>query len=132
MALDVQLYLKEVPIQVFSCEICKVFKNIFFTEHLQFLLLVWFWNLQYGVICLLILLSFQFKFRRATRERRVGEASPSRIWKSKKMPWFWKKGPNFVHSWVKSSIKNVVLRLSRRKSSNIFTCGAFFTFIEVP
>ena len=30
-------------------------------EHLRWLLLVWFWNLWYGVICLLILISFQFK-----------------------------------------------------------------------
>ena len=49
-----------------------------------------------------------------------------------------KKGPNCIHPWIKSSIQNVVLRLSRRKSSRIFPCEAFFScvfeewFIEVP
>ena len=42
----------------FSCEICKVFKNTFCTERLRWLLLLWFWNLCYG---LLTLISFQFK-----------------------------------------------------------------------
>ena len=31
--------LKETPTQVFSYEICKIFKNTFFTEHLRWLLL---------------------------------------------------------------------------------------------
>ena len=30
-----QLYLKETPTQVFSCELCEIFKNTFFMEHLQ-------------------------------------------------------------------------------------------------
>ena len=30
---------KETPTQVFSCEFCEIFKNIFFMEHLQWLLL---------------------------------------------------------------------------------------------
>ena len=30
---------KETLAQVFSCEVCEIFKNIFFTEHLQWLLL---------------------------------------------------------------------------------------------
>ena len=34
-----QLYLKETPTQVFSCEILQIFKNTFFTEHLWWLLL---------------------------------------------------------------------------------------------
>ena len=29
----------DTPAQVFSCEICEIFKNRFFTEHLQWLLL---------------------------------------------------------------------------------------------
>ena len=31
---------KETPTQVFSCEYCEILKNIFFTEHLHWLLLV--------------------------------------------------------------------------------------------
>ena len=31
-----------------------------------------------------------------------------------------------VHLWVKISIQNVVLRVSRRKNSKIFPCGTFF------
>ena len=30
---------KETPTQVFSCEYCKTFKNTFYSEHLQWLLL---------------------------------------------------------------------------------------------
>ena len=30
-----QLYLKETPAQVFPCEICEIFKNTYFAEHLQ-------------------------------------------------------------------------------------------------
>ena len=37
-----------------------------------------------------------------------------------------KKGSNCVHPWAKSSIQNVVLRVSRRKSSKIFPAGPFF------
>ena len=29
-----QLYSKETPTQVFSCEICEIFKNIYLAEHL--------------------------------------------------------------------------------------------------
>ena len=36
---DLQLYKKETPTQVFSYEICKIFKNIFFTENLRWLFL---------------------------------------------------------------------------------------------
>ena len=31
--------IKETPRQMFSCEICEIFKNIFFIEHLRWLLL---------------------------------------------------------------------------------------------
>ena len=34
-----QLYQKETLTQVLSCEICEIFKNTFFTEHLRWLLL---------------------------------------------------------------------------------------------
>ena len=30
-----QLYLKDTPAQVFFCDFCEIFKNFFFTEHLQ-------------------------------------------------------------------------------------------------
>ena len=29
-----QLYQKEIPTQVFSCEICELFKNTYFEQHL--------------------------------------------------------------------------------------------------
>ena len=34
-----QLYYKETPTQGFSYEICEIFKDSFFTEHLRWLLL---------------------------------------------------------------------------------------------
>ena len=34
-ALGQQLYLKETPTQVLSREICKIFKNTYFEEHLR-------------------------------------------------------------------------------------------------
>ena len=34
-----QLYYKEIPTQVFSCEYCEIFKNTSFIEHLRWLLL---------------------------------------------------------------------------------------------
>ena len=37
-----------------------------------------------------------------------------------------KKDPNCVHPWVESPIQNVVLKVSRRKSSRIFPAGPFF------
>ena len=44
----------------------------------------------------------------------------------KKCTDFGKKVLNCVHPWVESSMQNVILRVSRRKSSNILPCGAFF------
>ena len=32
---DLQLYYKQTPTKVFSCEICGIFKNIYFEEHLR-------------------------------------------------------------------------------------------------
>ena len=55
-----------------------------------------------------------------------GEASPALFWKSKKYPDFGKKGPDCVHPWGKFTIQNVVLRVSRRKNSEIFPVGPFF------
>ena len=53
------------------------------------------------------------------------EASPALFWKLKKVAWFWKKVLDCVHLWVKFSIQNVVLRVSRRKSSKSFSVGPF-------
>ena len=36
---DLQLFKKETPTQMFSCEICKMFKKTFFTKHLWWLFL---------------------------------------------------------------------------------------------
>ena len=38
----------------------------------------------------------------------------------KKVPWFWKKGPNYVSTWFESCIQNVVSR------GKVFPCGDFF------
>ena len=60
------------------------------------------------------------------------------FWKSKKVPWFWEKGPDCIHLCVKFSIQNVVLKVSKEKNSKIFPCGAFFScvfdemFFKVP
>ena len=37
-----------------------------------------------------------------------------------------KKGPDFVDPEVKFTIQNIVLRVSRTKSSKIFCCGTFY------
>ena len=65
--------------------------------------------------------------------------SPALFWKSKKVLRFWKKGPNCVHPWIKSSLQNVVLRVSSRKRKlQSFSLRAFLCcvvdkmFIEVP
>ena len=67
------------------------------------------------------------------------EASPAFFSKLKKVPWFWKKkGPHFVHLWVKFSTQGVILRLFSRKNSQIFLWEVFSlvyfskTFIKAP
>ena len=58
--------------------------------------------------------------------RLEGEASPAGFWKSKKVPWFWRKSHHCIHLWV------------RRKNSKMFPCGTFFScvfgeiFIKCP
>ena len=48
-------------------------------------------------------------------------------WKNwKKFPGFSKKGPDCVHLWVKFSIQNVLLRVSRRENSKMFPYRASF------
>ena len=55
-----------------------------------------------------------------------GEAPQPFFENQKKALILEKKGPNCVHSWVESSIQNVVLRVSWRKSYKILPCRAFF------
>ena len=76
---------------MFFCEYCKIFKNNFF---------------------------YSTPFRRATTGE--GRGFPCRFYKSLKVPWFWKKRPDIANLWVKISIQNVVLRVSRRKNSKTF------------
>ena len=47
----------------------------------------------------------------------------------KKCPDFWKKESDCVHPYVKFTIQNVVLRVSKRKSFKTFPCGAVFSGI---
>ena len=46
--MKLQFFKKETPVQVFSCEIRIIFKNTFFTEHLQ-------WMLMYNDLTFLII-----------------------------------------------------------------------------
>ena len=45
----------------------------------------------------------------------------------KSAPNFRKKDPDCVHPYVKFTIQNVVLRVSKTKNFKIFPCGAFFS-----
>ena len=86
-------------IQVFFCEYCNIFKNNFF---------------------------YRPPFRRATKGG--GVRPPLPFFKNhKKCPNFGKKGPDSDHLWVKFSVQNAVLRVSRRKTSKISPSGAFFS-----
>ena len=66
------------------------------------------------------------------------EGRPATIENRKKCPDFGTEDLDCVHLFVKFSIQNVVLRVSRRKNSEMFLCGACFSsvfdemFIEVP
>ena len=54
-----------------------------------------------------------------------GEASPALFWKSKKVPWLSEKMPWLcIHLWIKFTIQNAALRVSRRKTSKtgLFLC----------
>ena len=67
--------------------------------------------------------------RRATRRGGGGEGGgpPYPFFKIKKGALILKKKcPDCVHPLVKFAIQNVVLRVSKRKNSKIFPCGAFF------
>ena len=50
---------------------------------------------------------------------------PFFFWQSEKVSWFSKIGLNCVHLWVESSVQNLVLRVSRKKSSKMFPCKSF-------
>ena len=68
----------------------------------------------YAALWLEVLLHYSavkvFHIRCVTRGNE-GEANPSISLEIKKMPWFWKKGPDFVRSEVKFIIQNIVLRI---------------------
>ena len=61
-------------------------------------------------------------------ERKV-ETSPAILENRKNFSDFGKEGPDFVYAWVKFSIQNVVLTVSTRKNSKMFSCGASFSCI---
>ena len=60
------------------------------------------------------------------QQGRRGEVSPALFENWEKCHDFGKKYRDCVHHWVKFSIQNLVLRVSRRKKSKMFFCGAFF------
>ena len=75
-----------------------------------------------------IVCSFElFIIRRATRGG--GGRLPLPFFENKKKCRdFRKKGPDCVHPYVKFTIQNVVLRVSKRKNFNIFPCLFFWNF----
>ena len=70
------------------------------------------------------------------RREQASPASP----KLKIVSCFGRKNTDYVYQWVKFSIQNVVLSVSRRKNSQMFPCGTSFSFflifdeiiVEVP
>ena len=61
---------------------------------------------------------------------RRGEASRTLFENRKKCPDFGgKKGPDCIHLWVKITIQNIVLRISRGKNSKMFPCRASFSCV---
>ena len=91
------------------------------------------WSLQHRCFSVniaksLITTFFRPPFRRAT----IGGWGGGFFYlflKIKKSALILKKGPHSVHLLVKFSIQNVVLRVSRRKNSKTFPCGAFFSYV---
>ena len=63
--------------------------------------------------------------RRASRGEESGRP-PCPFWKIEKSALVLEKNSNCVHTRVESSIENIVLRVSRGKSSKILPCGTFF------
>ena len=66
------------------------------------------------------------------------ETSTALFENQKWRPDFGKKDLDCVHLWVKFSIQNILLGVSRRKNSKMFPCEALFScvfdemFIKVP
>ena len=58
------------------------------------------------------------------RREQASPASP----KLKIVSCFGRKNTDYVYQWVKFSIQNAVLRVSRRKNSKMFPCGTSFSF----
>ena len=57
--------------------------------------------------------------------------SPLPFFVNKKSPLiFWEKGPDSVHQWIKYSIQNVVLRVSRKKTPE-FSLPFFSCFKQI-
>ena len=61
-----------------------------------------------------------------TQLERRGEASPALFKIKEKCPDFEKKGPDYINLWVEFSIKNLVLRISRKKTPECFPKGPLF------
>ena len=51
---------------------------------------------------------------------------PLPFFENRKCPYFGKKGSDSVHLWVKFSIDNAVLRVSKRKTPKCFPVGFIF------
>ena len=69
---------------------------------------------------------FSHTHRCTTKDERG--ASPALFENQKKCPDFGKKSPDCVCFWLKFPIQNIVLRVSRRKNSNIFLFGTLFSW----
>ena len=65
-------------------------------------------------------------YRRATRGDGGWEVSRVFFWKSIKVSWFWKKGPDCIHLCVIFFIQNVVLRVFRKKNAKVYPVGLSF------
>ena len=89
---------------------------------------------------LFLMLTATYFFILGTQLGGRGQTFPFLFWKVKKVSWFWGKKALILSTFgIKFSIQGVVLRVSRRKNSQILPSGAFFPcfffdkiFIEVP
>ena len=105
-----RFFKKETLTQVVSHEFCDIYKNILF-----------------------------YRTPHVTASGRGGRGFPCLFFKIKKGALILeKKGPHFVHLWVKFSTQGVILRLFSRKNSQIFLWEVFSlvyfskTFIKAP
>ena len=67
--------------------------------------------------------------RHATRGESGGRPPLPFFENRRNCPDLGKKSHDCVHLWVKFSIENIILRVSRRKNSKKFPCGAFFVLL---